>query len=361
MASCLPEAASEPRPVRSGRPARIVIVDDSLVVRSVIERFIAAADGLEVGASLSNAPQALNTLRSEPADIVILDIEMPHRSGLDALPDLIAVAPGARFLVLSSHCAEGAPATIQALALGACDTLAKPDRNTYSRAFGAVLIDKLTALVEAGRPDMADRLHLVPRPKPMRSDLQCLAIGASTGGIGAIHNFLHALDPRVDAPILITQHLPEPFVPFLVRQLNDLGLRPAHLAEQGMRLARGHVYVAPGDAHLSCEPAGTGARIVLLDHWPNSPYRPSVDPMLLGVARCFGATGAAIMLSGMGQDGLAGAEAIADKGGPIYAQDPDSSVVWGMPGAVAKAGLASAVLPPEAIARFIADCWLETL
>lgn len=339
---------------------RVLIVDDSLVMRSVVQRIVENSPGFKVTASVASAQAALDHLAHDSADIIILDIEMPHRSGLDALPDLIAASGHARILVLSSHCAEGAPATLRALALGASDTLSKPDKHMFNGHFLAQLGEQLHLLADAAQMARRGMPPIVARRVLSHSALECLAIGSSTGGISAIHELLKALDPRIDSPILITQHLPASFIPYLVRQIDDLGLRPAHVATDGAVIKRGNIYCAPGDRHIGLKRHGADVRISLIKDWPDSAYRPSVDPMFIAVAQCFGARGAGVILSGMGSDGLAGAQMLADAGAPIYAQDAQSSTVWGMPGAVARAGLASVVLPPAHIAEFIADCWLET-
>lgn len=346
----------------AGHISRVLIVDDSLVMRSVVQRIVETAPGFMVCASLSSAQAALDFLATDTADVILLDIEMPRRSGLDALPDLIAACGQARILVLSSQCREGAPATLEALALGASDTLSKPDQQFYLQGFTAALHRKLQVLGDAARFARRPTPPVLARTPDQHSNadvLQCIAIGSSTGGISAIHEFLRQLDSRINAPILVTQHLPPDFIPFLVRHIADLKLRPVHQAADGMHLQRGHIYCAPGDAHLGLTARGGPTRIALVQDWPGSAYRPSVDPMFTAVARCFGAHGAGVMLSGMGTDGLMGAHEMADAGAPVYVQDAQTSTVWGMPGAVARAGLASVILPPADIARFMADCWLD--
>lgn len=342
-----------------GAASRVLIVDDSLVARSIIQRIVENLPGFEIAASMASAAAALAYLADHPVDIIVLDIEMPDRSGLDALPDLLAASGHARVLVLSSHCGDGAPVQIKALALGASDTLAKPDRQFYPQDFVTAFHARLRLLAEARQTRREPVPVVLACPARAPCPLRCIAIGSSTGGIPAIHELLTALDPRISAPILITQHLPTEFMPHFARHIDDLGLRPARLATHGGALERGHIYCAPGDAHLGLECRDGTVRMALLRDWPNTVYKPSVDPMLDAVARCFGASGAGIMLSGMGSDGITGAHSLAAQGAPIYVQDMQSSTIWGMPGAVARAGLASVILPPAGIARFMADCWLE--
>lgn len=342
-----------------GQAARVLIIDDSLVLRSVVERIISTHPALTMVASLSSADQALTYLRAHAVDIIILDVEMPSRCGLDALPDLIAAGGSARVLVLSSQCAEGAPATLRALALGASDTLAKPGRQNYSNAFSAMLVDRLTMLKDAAQAARSAITPLLAHPAKPHHRFDCLGIGASTGGISAIHALLKSVDACVDAPILITQHLPAIFMPYMVSQINDLGMRPAHLALDGAPLLNGHIYCAPGDAHLRLHRRGSGVRIRLVKDWPGTIYKPSVDPMFMAMAECFGARCAGVLLSGMGNDGLVGAQQLAAGGAPIYAQDAQSSTVWGMPGAVARAGIASVILPPGGIAASLNKSWKE--
>ncbi|WP_081590543.1 chemotaxis protein CheB [Blastomonas sp. AAP53] len=339
--------------------SRVLIVDDSLVTRSIVQRIVEALPGFCVAASVASAEAALAYLADNGVDIIILDIEMPHRDGLDALPDLLEASHDAKVLVLSSHCGTGDQVVIKALALGASDTLAKPDRQFYPQDFIAAFHTRLQLLAEARLTRRETVPVVLARRVVPPCPLHCIAIGSSTGGISAIHELLTALDPRITAPILITQHLPTEFMPHFARHIDDLGLRPARLATHRGKLERGHIYCAPGDAHLGLERHNGQVRMLLLPAWPNTAYLPSVDPMLESVARCFGASGVGIMLSGMGSDGINGAHALAETGAPIYVQDVQSSTIWGMPGAVARAGLASVILPPTGIARFMADCWLE--
>ena len=188
------------------------------------------------------------------------------------------------------------------------------------------------------------------RRKTVSGPLDCVAIGASTGGVNALAELFRALPKQCDAPILITQHLPVVFMPFFAAQLTSIAGRPASIAVDGARLRRGELLLAPGDAHISLFSGPDFVRIQL-DRRPSpSGCLPSVDPMFEAVADCFGAAAVGVMLSGMGRDGVLGAARLAAVGAEILAQDISTSVVWGMPGAVAKAGLASSVASPDEIA-----------
>jgi two-component system chemotaxis response regulator CheB len=182
-----------------------------------------------------------------------------------------------------------------------------------------------------------------------------LAIGASTGGIHALGVLFHALPPRIGVPILITQHLPSPFMTVFARQLGAVAGREAVVAEDGMRLAADRILVAPGDAHLTLDSASDGVIVRLTHGRSSSGCMPSVDPMLASVGAIYGAGAVGVVLTGMGRDGVEGASRLVASGGSIIAQDEESCAVWGMPRAVLEAGLASAVLPPDKIARRIAS------
>jgi len=185
--------------------------------------------------------------------------------------------------------------------------------------------------------------------------LGCLAIAASTGGIGALASFFGALGARIGVPILITQHLPPDFMRHFARQIEGVAGRPAGVAAAGVALRPDEILIAPGDAHLRVVRSGADVR-VRLDRAPAiSGCMPSADPMFAALAAVYGAGGRAVLLSGMGRDGLDGARALAAAGGEVLAQDRESAVVWGMPGAVARAGIAAAVMPPDLLARRIAD------
>ena len=351
-------APADAAEVASARSVRVMLVDDSLVVRSILERIVEQRPELKICASVASAHEALAYLACEPVDVVVLDIEMPGMNGIAALPHILERAQGARVLILSSNCIEGGPAAIEALALGASDTLAKPGSGSFSGHFADVLTDRILTLGQ--QPLAVPVLRAMP-PAAVKSapaldglhPAECIAVAASTGGIPAFANFLTHLDPRVTAPILLTQHLPDAFMEFYARQIAMMTTRTVCVAKAGMAVERDHVYLAPGDAHLRVVEGVRGPEIALDRHPVENGCCPSADPMLDSVAAHYGKGGVAVVLSGMGRDGALGAARLKAAGGTVFAQAPESCVIWGMPGAVSKTGIAAATLNPDAIALML--------
>ena len=335
-------------------PIRVMLVDDSVVARSIFARVLSQHDQIEIVCEAEDSETALACLDDNVVDIILLDIEMPKRSGLEALPDIQAKANGARILVVSSFAEENGAAAIQALSLGACDTLAKPGRSGFSGRFSEILIDKVVRLGRSGRDryDADQTVELAADDKAIARP-NCIAIGSSTGGIPAIYEVIRNLDPSLDCPIFVTQHLPQAFMTFFARQLASLTTRHVKVAEPGEAVEPNHVYVAPGDSHLVCRKEGNKIFIDHLKDYAGSRYCPSVDAMFESVAKVYGADAMGLVFSGMGNDGVNGARHLAASHATIFVQDADSSVVWGMPGAVAREGLATAILRPSQIASLL--------
>ena len=342
--------ASKPIPDFQAPPS-VLIVDDSVVARAVIARAIDSGDRFLVAGAVPDAKAALAFLARHRVDVILLDIEMPGVDGLTALPDLIAAGQGARVLIVSSACADGAAATVQALALGAADTLVKPEVGAFAGRFGDQLNERLVRLVEA------DEI-VAPRTPAATvapgNDYDVVAIGASTGGIHALSQLLRAIPADFRLPILITQHLPESFMPYFAAQVAVLAGRPCEVAEDHARIRPGRILIAPGRAHLRCVSMGGGAAVRLSTAPSPSGCLPSVDPMLDSVASTSADRALGVVLSGMGRDGALGAASLAAAGGCLVVQDRASSVIWGMPGAVAAGGIADAILPPDEIGQLIA-------
>jgi two-component system chemotaxis response regulator CheB len=283
---------------------------------------------------------------------------MPGAGGLKSIPRIIAAAAGAKVMIVSSLAEEGAEQTVAALALGAADTLPKPGTGRFNGKFSEILLSKLKALGHASiePPPVPVKKGSVSPLRAMPTDpIDVLAIGASTGGIHALGALFHALPEKIGVPILVTQHLPQPFMGVFARPLGAGARRPAIIAEDGMKLEPDIILVAPGDAHLTVEPVDGGAVVRLTHGRSSSGCMPSLDPMFGSVGAIYGAGALGVVLTGMGRDGVEGSSRMVACGGSVLAQDEASCAVWGMPKAVLDAGLASAVLPPDKIARRIAS------
>jgi two-component system chemotaxis response regulator CheB len=336
-----------------------MIVDDSMVARAVLSRMVEADSAFEIAAVAGTAEDAIDALHEVRVDIVILDLEMPGAGGLKSIPRIIRAAAGAKVMIVSSLAEEGAEETVAALALGAADTLPKPGTGRFNGKFSEILVGKLKALGYAeGKSTFAAARPVGAQPvlRAMPTDpIEVLAIGASTGGIHAIGVLFQALPKRIGVPILVTQHLPEPFMPVFARQLRAAAQREALVAEDGMPLLPDRILLAPGDAHLTVDRSEDVPVVRLVRGPSTSGCLPSVDPMFASIGAAYGSRALGVILTGMGRDGVEGAARLVANGGSVIAQDEMSSAVWGMPRAVLEAGFACAVLPPDKIARRIAS------
>ncbi|MDJ0277412.1 chemotaxis protein CheB [Sphingomonas sp. 2R-10] len=335
--------------VRQAAPAegvlRVLIVDDSAVTRCVLARIVDTLPEAQLVAAVGGIAPAVAVLRERPIDLILLDINLPGTDGLSGLPALFAAAPDARVIILSGECADGSPVALHALALGAAATIAKPQSTPLAGGF-ATRLATLVADVMRGPVRAA--------PGSQGDAFDVIAIGASTGGIHALAPLLKAIPPELDVPILVTQHLPGSFTEYFAQQLAALARRPVDVARDSLRIQRGRLIVAPGDAHIRVVPTTEGGAI-RLDRSPSSSgCTPSVDPMFDSIAQVYGARALAVVLSGMGRDGCRGAERIRALGGVVAVQDQASSVVWGMPGAIAESGLAHIIGTPVQLGEFIA-------
>lgn len=349
----------------SAAPVRVMVVDDSAVVRGLITRMLEADDRIELVASCSNGEMAVSQAPRKQPDIIILDIEMPVMDGLAALPQLLAAAPKAKVIMASTLTQRNAAVSLRALSLGASDYIAKPtsDKLGGNDDFRRELLEKTVTLgrlrspgarapnVTPLRPTAPVKLRtsapLVRRPR-------ILAIGSSTGGPQALMTLLGNLPATVKCPIVIAQHMPATFTTVLAEHIARAGTRPCVEAADGMELREGHILLAPGDFHLTVARQGDRA-VARISRGPAENFcRPSVDPLFRSVSEHYGADACAVVLTGMGSDGCNGAKILAAAGAPIIAQDEATSVVWGMPGAVAHAGICSAILPLPMIAGHLA-------
>lgn len=338
------------------RTVRTMVVDDSVVVRTVIERILNADPGFCVVHKTNSAEHALGYLAGHEVDLVLLDIELPGQSGLAALPAFLRANPRGKVVILSGNCEEGSVAAVEALALGASDILTKPGSGSFGEQFPRSLIERLSRL-------FGDRAPLATIHVPVmagasnqaKAPLACLGIGASTGGIHALGQLFGGMSAPLGVPILLTQHLPASFTSYFAQQLARMTTLRVKVAEQGEMLAPDIVYVAPGDANLQVR-RGLYGRVMVMLNPERTPAGnlPGVDPMFSSMAEAYGEGAAGVVLTGMGRDGTVGGRDIVAAGGWIVAQDEPSSVVWGMPGSIAGAGLSCALLEPYAIMDFVA-------
>ncbi len=362
------------QPTLSAKPIRVMVVDDSAVVRGLVSRWIEEEPGLEVAARHANGKLAVDDVARSAPDIVLLDIEMPVMDGLEALPLLLRARPELRVLMVSTLTRRNAEISFKALALGALDYVPKPDSNrevTTSLDFRREVIRKIKSLgrVRTHATGLGDGVRIVPgdatpgeihrrvaftqRPFSLVPP-RIVAIGSSTGGPQALAALLGAASPSLSrVPVVVAQHMPPVFTSILAERLAKATGREVREGIQGETLKPGTIYVAPGNFHMTVVRADQPA-LRLGSEPPIHFCRPAADPLLASVAATFGPAALGIVLTGMGHDGAAGARAIAERGGSVIAQDEASSVVWGMPGAAAALGVCAAVLPPAEIAETMA-------
>lgn len=342
-------------PKSSGAKAgaiRVMLVDDSLTVRTIFRRMVESDGGMEVTATASSGERAITQLKTTTVDVVLLDLEMPGMGGLEALPAILQAAPDTQVLVVSSLTDDGAEATVAALSQGAADTMLKPRPGGFNEDYRNQLLGKIRALGGKGE---ASESAPAPAPEPKQERRtkrpEVVAIGASTGGIHALNLMLRALSPEFELPILITQHLPASFIPVFARQIEVASGRPTHIADDGTEIRRGEIAIATGHGHMVVRRIGERMVVKTSAEPARSGCMPSVDPMLTSLSDACDGRVLAIILSGMGRDGFAGAQHLVEAGGSVWAQNAETSAVWGMPGSVAKAGLTSHVDAPECLGR----------
>lgn len=365
-----PAGASPPvgAPALRRQGARVLICDDSIVIRGALSRMLEADPAIQVVARASDGQQAIDEVVRQaragtPIDVLVLDIEMPVLDGMAALPLILQADPGIRVIMASTLTTRGADIALRALRLGAADYVPKPTAAQINDdSFRQDLLAKVKGLARLRRrPPQASAGQAPAGQAPValrpafRGPVQLLAVGSSTGGPQALFSLFQGLGKNIPVPVVLTQHMPATFTPILADHLNRLGGMPCAEAQDGERLQAGRAYLAPGDTHLMVEGTTAAMRARLSADPPENFCRPSVDPMLRSASTTCSGRVLVVMLTGMGHDGLAGSRQVVAAGGGVIAQDEATSVVWGMPGAVAQAGLCSQILPLAGIAGKVLD------
>ena len=331
-------------------PIRILIVDDSVVIRKVLTDALAGDPAVEVAGTASDGRLALAKVGQLKPDILTLDVEMPNMSGLETIKEIRKSHPHLPIIMFSTLTERGATTTLDALALGASDYVTKPS-NTGSLDVTMLrikedLLPKIKALCGRG---FGDKRPSFPPPKPpqpvavaerAKARIEVLAIGTSTGGPNALAEVIPAIPADFPVPIVIVQHMPKLFTRLLAERLDKASAISVHEGEPGKKIEPGHAWIAPGDYHMVLERRAAGIHLAMNQNAPENSCRPAVDVLFRSVASTFGANTLAVVLTGMGSDGVLGSQAVREKGGRVFVQDEASSVVWGMPGQTAAAGFA---------------------
>lgn len=345
-------------------PVHVLIVDDSAAVRRLLRLTLSEDPELRIAGVAANGKIALALLEQKVPDLVILDIEMPEMDGLTTLAAIRKRYSRLPVIMFSTLTERGAVATLDALSLGATDYVTKPttvaDPTQAIASIQRQLIPRIKSFCR--RVDYVS----VPPPRIAGAEaggvppIELLAIGTSTGGPNALAEVLAALPAEFPVPVVIVQHMPPTFTRFLAERLARVCPLPVREAVAGARLVPGEVWIAPGDYHLVVSGVRSACTLQLLQTPCENSCRPSVDVLFRSAAQVFRQGVLGVVMTGMGQDGLRGAETICAAGGRVWAQDAATSVVWGMPGFVVQHGLAQRILPLGIIGNEVAHEVLET-
>lgn len=378
---------------------RVMVVDDSAIIRGLLTKALETDRDIEVVASVGNGKIAVDTLQRKSVDVIVLDIEMPVMDGLTALPLLLKIDPKVKIIMASTLTLRNADISMQAMQAGAADYVAKPSSRGLTNAdeFKRELTEKVKVFGQIARgggsrgmaTGLRDRTKPASPASPQKNDApvsarsaqrpaftaatkqitlqkenllfspDVVAIGSSTGGPQALFKVIPHLK-NCHKPVVITQHMPATFTTILADHIKrECGVE-CREAKDGDKLEQNVFLVAPGDYHMLFEKKADGVFVKLTQDPPENFCRPAVDPMLRSLVDCFGGKVLSVILTGMGQDGLVGAEKVVSAGGVILAQDKETSVVWGMPGAVSQAGICTKVLPLTEIGPHLKRVYMRT-
>ena len=364
------------------RPLRVLAADDSAVMRGIMAKLFRMHDEdsgselprMELCGVAQHGVECLELVKRLSPDVLVLDLEMPRLNGLEVLDRLRAERPELPVIMCSSYTEHGARSTLEALGRGAADYVTKPaEQRDFATALSSLsrqLLPRIAALAKlshkkGGRQEIAAAkearmapVHATPRTS---APIEVVVIGLSTGGPSALEQMLPSLPESFPVPVLIVQHMPKLFTRALAERLDKCCALRVEQAYDDAAIRPGTVWLAPGDAHMEIAPrrsmmaedergsGGRSARVRLHQQAPLNHCRPSVDYLFFSAARIYGSSALALVMTGMGSDGLEGSRAVHECGGVVLAQDEMSSVVWGMPGRVSEAGIASATLPLAAL------------
>lgn len=367
-------------PATGPKQIHLMLVDDSAIIRGALARILENDPAITIVASVSNGQMGVDSAKKYKPHVVIMDIEMPVMDGITALPKILEASPESKVIMFSTLTEKGASVTMEAMQLGAVECLLKPTTST-DVGKGSEFQDRLLGLIKNLAPEDIRRVADSQSPaaadgqsavktdpsKPgvdfqLRQDPHAytgkpsiLAIGSSTGGPQALFKMLKHCQ-GFDIPIILTQHMPKTFTRILAQHIEQQCGIPAQEGENGMPVQAGRLYVAPGGFHMELKrnASENGPPVIKLDDGPPVNFcKPAVDPMFLSAIELYGRKVLGVILTGMGHDGINGGKALVAKGGRLIAQDEATSIVWGMPGTVAKEGLCSEVLPIDEIGPWI--------
>ena len=334
---------------------RVLVVDDSVVVRLLVAQSLHANPALELAGVANNGLHAIAKVEELNPDVVVLDVEMPEMDGLTALKAIRAKHRHLPVVMFSTLTSRGASATVDALTFGASDYVTKPSTANREESLQVLREELLPRLVALGSKAHERTRPVPPAPRTRATGaVEAVVVGVSTGGPNALVTLLEGLPADLSVPVLVVQHMPPTFTQMLAQRLDKVTPLDVREAVAGEAVGPRQVRIAPGGLHLTVVRGPEGVVLATNEDPPVNSCRPAVDVLFGGAARVYGPHTLAVVMTGMGQDGLVGARAVTAAGGHVVVQDAETSVVWGMPRFVAEEGLAEAVLPLDQLAGEIA-------